>query len=190
VAFTGSAPASDPWNLHCASMPAEQPAPKPVAARARQFFPWVAAPAAKALSDGPVYLIALSSHTAISRDGDRRGSGNYYSHRALLAVAPSYPGVVTITGRRLGRRVLRTGLGLSTNGANHCTLSNPIVTCGNRSLRYASHLVILRHRGWRIVETELRLGRTGCFRLTATGTELNAQIPLSVPGPDWGTIGW
>ena len=29
-----------------------------------------------------------------------------------------------------------------------------------------------------------------CVRVTATGTALNAQIPLSVPGPDWGTTGW
>ena len=41
----------------------------------------------------------------------------------------------------------------------------------------------------RIVETELRVGRTGCFRVTATGTGLKGQIPLSVPGPDWGTTG-
>jgi hypothetical protein len=57
-------------------------------------------------------------------------------------------------------------------------------------LRYAPHLAIARHRGWRIVETELRIGRTGCFRITATGTDLNAHIPLAVPGPDWGTTGW
>jgi hypothetical protein len=81
-------------------------------------------------------------------------------------------------------------LGFSTNGANHCTLASPVVTCGNRSLRYASRLTIARHRGWRIVETELQIGRTGCFRVTATGTDLKARIPLSVPGPDWGTTGW
>lgn len=190
MALTGSAAASNPWHLHCASMPAEQPAPNAVAAKARQFFPWVATTSAGSLHDGPVYLVALSSHTAISRDGDRRESDNYYSHRALIAVAPSYPGVVTITGRRLGRRAPRTTLGFSTDGANQCTVSNPVVNCGNRSLHYASHLVVARHRGWRIVETELRIGRTGCFRLTATGTDLNARIPLSVPGPDWGTTGW
>ncbi len=111
-------------------------------------------------------------------------------HRALIAVAPSYRDAVTIAGRRLGRRAPRITLGFSTNGANHCTVSNPYVNCGNRSLRYASHLAIARQRGWRIVETELRIGRTGCFRVIATGTDLNAQIPLSVPGPDWGTTGW
>jgi len=136
-----------------------------------------------------VYLVALSSRTRISRDGDRRDSHNYYSHRALIAIAPSYRGAVTIAGRRLGRRALRTALGFSASGANHCTLANPVVNCGNRSLRYASRLTIARHPGWRIVETELRVGRTGCFRVTATGTGLKGQIPLSVPGPDWGTTG-
>lgn len=122
MALTGSAAASDPWKLHCASMPAEQPAPKPVAADARRFFPWIGTAAADALHDGPVYLVALSSHNAISRDGDRRDSANYYLHRALIAVAPSYGAVVTIAGRRLGRRAPRTTLGFSTNGANHCTV--------------------------------------------------------------------
>ena len=190
LALTGSAGASNPWSLHCAASPAEQPAPKPLAAAARRFFPWVAAPSAGALHDGPVYLVALSSHTAIARDGDRRDSRNYYSHRALIAVAPSYRGAVTIAGRRLGRRAPRIVLGFSTNGATHCTLANPVVSCGNRQLRYAPHLAIPRRRGWRIVETELRIGRTGCFRITAAGTGLNARIPLSVPGPDWGTTGW
>jgi hypothetical protein len=64
------------------------------------------------------------------------------------------------------------------------------VSCGNRSLRYAPRLRVDRHPGWRIVETELRIGRTGCFRLTATGADLTARIPLAVPGPDWGTPGW
>jgi hypothetical protein len=171
-------------------MPVEQPAPKPLAAEARRFFPWVVTPSAGALHAGPLYLVALSSRTRISRDGDRRDSHNYYSHRALIAVAPSYREAVTIAGRRLGRRGPRTALGFSTNGANHCTVASPVVNCGNRSLRYASQLAIGVQRGWRIVETELRIGRTGCFRLTATGTDLRAQIPLSVPGPDWGTTGW
>jgi hypothetical protein len=189
MALTGSAAAADPWNLHCAAMPAEQPTPEPVAAAARRFFPWVR-PTAQALRAGPVYLVALSSHTRISRGGDRRDSENYYSHRALIAVAPSYEGAVTITGGRIGRRGPRTALGFSTDEANHCTVSNPVVNCGSRSLHYASRLRIARHSGWRIVETELRIGRTGCFRVTATGTQLHARIPLSVPGPDWGTPGW
>jgi hypothetical protein len=189
VALTGSAAAADPWNLHCAAMPAEQPTPQPLAARARRFFPWVR-PTAQALRAGPIYLVALSSHTQISRDGDRRDSDNYYSHRAVIAVAPSYEGAVTISGGRLGRPGPRTALGFSTDGANHCTVSSPVVNCGNRLLDYTSHLQIARHPGWRIVETELRIGRTGCFRVTATGSNLHAQLPLSVPGPDWGTPGW
>jgi hypothetical protein len=137
-----------------------------------------------------VYLVALSSRTRISRDGDRRDSHTYYSHRALVAVAPSYRGAVTIAGRRLGHSAPRIALGFSTNGANRCTLANPVVNCGDRTLRYAPHLEIAPHYGWRIVETELRIGRTGCFRITATGTGLTAWIPFSVPGPDWGTTGW
>jgi hypothetical protein len=169
-------------------MPDEQPAPTTVAVAARRFFPWV--PTTRALHGGPVYLVALSVHTSISRDGDYRDNDAYYLHRALIAVAPSYLGAVTITGARLGRRGARTALGFSTNGANHCTVRSPVVSCGNRALRYGSHLEIARHPGWRIVETQLRIGRTGCFRLAATGTRLRAEIPLSVPGPDWGSPGW
>jgi hypothetical protein len=183
----GSAAASNPWDLHCASMPVERLAPSPVAAKARRFFPWVRT--AGALRDGPVYLLALSSHAAISRDGDFRDSDGYYLHRALIAVSPSYTGALTITGARL-RPGPRTTLGFSTDGANHCSVASPDVNCGNRSLHYAAHLGIAHERGWRIVETELRIGRTGCFRLTAIGPGLRARIPLSVPGPDWGTPGW
>jgi hypothetical protein len=187
--LTGSAVASTPWDLHCPAMPAEHAAPAPVTAAARTFFPWVKT-AGDALHDGPVYLVALSSHTQISRDGDYRDGDDYYLHRALIAVAPAYRGAVAIAGARLGTRGARTTLGFSTDGANHCTVSNPVVNCGNRSLRYASQLRIPADRGWRIVETELRIGRTGCFRITATGAGLKARIPLAVPGPDWGTPGW
>src|SRR5581483_10847908 len=75
-----SASAGNPWNLRCASMPAEQRAPAPVRAAALAFFPWVR-PAARALRAGPVYLVALSSRTAISRDGDSTDSAGYYLHR-------------------------------------------------------------------------------------------------------------
>jgi hypothetical protein len=170
-------------------MPAERPAPKPVAGAARKFFPRVKH-AGDALRVGPVYLVALSSHTRISRDGDYRDGSNYYLHRVLIAVAPSYSGAITITGHRIGERGPRTALGFSTNGANHCTVSNPDVTCGNRTLRYASRLRIAPRHGSRIVETELRIGRTGCFRVGATGSNLSVQIPLAIPGPDWGTSGW
>jgi hypothetical protein len=171
-------------------MPVEQAAPRAISSAARRFFPWVGAQAAESLHDGPVYLLALSSRTAISRDGDRQDAEAYYLHRALVAVAPSYTGPVTVVGSRLGRRAPRTTLGFSIDGANHCIVENPIVTCGNRSLRYAPRLHIAPRPGWRVVETELRIGRTGCFRLTATGPQLSARIPLAVPGPDWGTRGW
>jgi hypothetical protein len=188
LSLTGSAIASNPWNLHCAAMPVEQPAPQAVRSAARRFFPWV--PVAKALHDGPVYLLALSVRTEISRDGDYTDGEGYYQHRALVAIALSYTGHVTISGSRLGPRGSRTTLGFSTTGANHCTVKNPVVTCANRSLNYAPRLQIPHRPGWRIIETELRIGRTGCFRLTATGSTLNARIPLAVPGPDWGTPGW
>ena len=64
------------------------------------------------------------------------------------------------------------------------------MSCGSRPLRFAAALHIGTHPGWRIVETELRIGRTGCFRLTAAGSGLREAIPLAVPGPDYGTPGW
>lgn len=188
LALTGSAAAANPWNLRCAATAAEQPLPRAVAARAHRFFPWIATPSG--LRDGPVLIVALSSHTAVSRDGDGRDGAGYYLHRALIVLAPSYRGAVTVAGTRLGRPGPRTTLGFSTNGANHCTVSGQDVRCGDRPLHYASRLAIARARGWRIVETQLRIGRTGCFRVTATGAGLKAEIPLSVPGPDWGTPGW
>ncbi len=186
----GSASAShDPWNLHCASMPEEHPAPAPVRAAALRFFPWVR-PAAEALHSGPVYLVALSSRTAISRDGDARDSAGYYLHRALIAVAPGYRGSLTLTGRRLGKSTRRAVLGFSTDGATACTVRSPVVSCGSRPLRFGRALAIGSRAGWRIVQTELRIGRTGCFAITAAGRGLHAVIPLSVPGPDYGTTGW
>lgn len=170
-------------------MPAEHPAPAAVQTAALRFFPWIR-PAAKALHAGPVYLVALSSHTAISRDGDFRDPSNYYLHRALIAVAPSYAGRVVIAGQRIGTSRTRAALGFSTDGANSCTVDPPDVNCGSRPLRFANALTIRGHAGWRIVQTELRIGRTGCFAITATGQNLQARIPLSVPGPDYGTPGW
>ena len=70
-------------------MPTERPAPAAVRVAALRFFPWVR-PAAKALRSGPVYVVALSSRTAISRDGDATDGNGYYLHRALVAVAPGY----------------------------------------------------------------------------------------------------
>ncbi len=184
-----TAGAGNPWSLHCASRPAEQQAPPAVRAAASSFFPWVR-PAEKALRSGPVYLIALSSRTAISRDGDPTDSSGYYLHRALIAVDRRYTAPLVISGRRLGKSTRRATLGFSTNGATACTVSPPVVSCGSRPLRFARTLGIRPHPGWRIVQTELRIGRTGCFTLTASGRGLHVVIPLSVPGPDYGTPGW
>jgi hypothetical protein len=46
-----------------------------------------------------VYLVALSSHTAIARDGDFQDTEGYYLHRALIAVAPN---AVASQTRRVG----------------------------------------------------------------------------------------
>ncbi len=185
----GSAAGGNPWNLRCSSMPTERPAPAALRAEALRFFPWVR-PAAKALHSGPVYLVALSSKTAISRDGDSTDSSGYYLHRALIAVAPSYPARLTLTGHRLGKSKRRAPLGFSINGAAACTVNPPDVSCGSRSLRFGRALTITQRSGWRIVKTELRIGRTGCFSITASGRDVHAVIPLSVPGPDYGTAGW
>jgi hypothetical protein len=186
----GSASAGgSPLNPRCPATPAERSAPAPLKTAALRFFPWVR-PAATALHSGPVYLVALSSKTAISRDGDAIDSSGYYLHRALIAVAPSYRGRLTLTGHRLGRSNRRAALGFSTNGATACTVNLPDVSCGHRPLRFARALAIGPATGWRIVQTELRIGRTGCFALTASGRGLHAVIPLSVPGPDYGTSGW
>jgi hypothetical protein len=188
MSVSGAATAANPWQLRCASMPTERPMPAAVQAAALTFFPWIR-PAERGLEAGPVYLVALSSRTAISRDGDEQDGSRSYLHRALIAIAPSQPGVVTVSGRRVGggRRAI---LGFSANGATRCTVHPPNVSCGWRSLRFASALRIAPHAGWRIVQTELRIGRTGCFRLTARGAGLRVTIPLAVPGPDYGTAGW
>jgi hypothetical protein len=156
---------------------------------ALRFFPWVR-PAAKGLRSGSVYLVALSSRTAISRDGDDLDGAGFYLHRALIAVAPAYGGALTITGRRVGHAGPRASLGFSTNGATTCTVNPPVVSCGSRPLRFTTALRIASRRGWRIVRTELRIGRTGCFRINVSGRGLRETIPLAVPGPDYGTPGW
>lgn len=185
----GSAAGGNPWNLQCSSNPTERLAPAALRAEALRFFPWVR-PGAKALHSGPVYMVALSSKTAISRDGDSTDSSGYYLHRALIAVAPSYPARLTLTGHRLGKSKRRAALGFSINGATACTVNPPDVSCGSRSLRFGRSLTITQRSGWRIVKTELRIGRTGCFAITASGRDVHAVIPLSVPGPDYGTAGW
>jgi hypothetical protein len=170
-------------------MPAEHQAPAPLRSAALRFFPWVR-PAAKALRSGPIYLVALSSNTAISRDGDFRDASDYYLHRALIAVAPTYTAPLVVTGGRIGKSKRRATLSFSINGANACTVNPPDVKCGSQPLEFATSLTIPRHTGWRIVQTELRIGRTGCFAITASGQDLRARIALSVPGPDYGTPGW
>ena len=188
-AAAGSASAGNPWQLHCPSMPAEQTAPAPLQAAALRFFPWIR-PGAKTLHDGPIYLVALSSHTAIARDGDALDSAGFYLHRALIAVAPSYHGAVAIHGNRLGSPGPRTPLEFSRNGASACTVKSPDVICPPRQLAFARSLRIAPSPGWRIAQTEIGIGRTGCFQLTATGHHLHAVVPLAVPGPDYGTPGW
>jgi hypothetical protein len=170
-------------------MPEEQPAPAPLQAVALRFFPWIR-PAARTLQTAPVYLVALSSDTAIARDGDALDSAGFYLHRALIAVAPRYHGAVAIRGHRLGTPGPRTTLDFSRNGASPCTVKSPDVICPPRQLAFAHSLRIAPSAGWRIVETEIRIGRTGCFELTATGPHLNAVVPVAVPGPDYGTPGW
>jgi hypothetical protein len=183
------ASAGNPWQLRCRSMPAERPLPAPLRAVASRFFPWVR-PTALGLRAGPVYLVALSSRTRIARDGDELDGAGYYLHRALVAIAPQYRGAVTVTGRRLGRPGRRTSLSFATNGATSCTVKSPVVSCGTRSLRFASRLRIAPRSGWRIVRTELRIGRTGCFRIDVSGRGVQQSLPLAVPGPDYGTSGW
>ncbi|HWB22645.1 MAG TPA: hypothetical protein VG652_07130 [Gaiellaceae bacterium] len=187
---TGEATAKSPWQLDCASMPVEHATPTALRKTTLAFFPWIR-PAAKSLQAGPVYLIALSSHTAISRDGDSTDTSGYYLHRALIAIGPTQTGTVTVTGRRLGTPGPRTTLGFSTTGATSCSVSRRLgVVCGYRPLTFATSLRIAPRAGWRVVATELRIGRTGCFQLTARGPGLNQTIPLEVPGPDYGTTGW
>ncbi|HXY80209.1 MAG TPA: hypothetical protein VEH55_02475 [Gaiellaceae bacterium] len=172
-----------PWDLRCPSMPAAvQPA-------ARAFVPWAGPGAQRALHAGPVWLHALSSHTAISRDGDDTDPQGYYLHRALIAVAPSHRGAVTLTGARLGKPVVRGRLGFERD-APPCDVAGDVVSCGVPSHRWTSALHVPAGSGWRLVGTMLRIGRTGCFHITAAGARLRVSLPLAVPGPDWGTPGW
>ena len=161
-------------------MPAEQPTPAPVRAAARAFFPWVSDP--RSLRAGPVYLIALSSHSAISRDGDPVDSAGFYLHRALLAIGPSLAGPVEVTGRRLGAAGPRSRLEFSTDGATSCRVSRSVgVMCGSRLLRFAVELRVPERSGWRIVASELRIGASGCYEITVNGKALAETIPVAVP---------
>jgi hypothetical protein len=99
--------------------------------------PLAVRPAAHA---GPVYLLALSYRSAISRDGDDLDGAGNDLHRALVAVAPSYPKRITLTGRRLGRPGGDTTLAFSTNGATHCTVHGLDVSCRPRLFHEARAL--------------------------------------------------
>jgi hypothetical protein len=185
----GGANGGSPWRLRCPSMPEEQTAPAPLRAVALRFFPWIR-PAARTLGAGPVYLVALSSQTAIARDGDELDSAGFYLHRALIAVAPNYGAAVVIRGSRIGTPGPRTTLEFSRSGASACTVKSPDVICSPRQLAFTPALRVGPMAGWLITQTEIRIGRTGCFQLTATGPHLHAVVPLAVPGPDYGTSGW
>jgi hypothetical protein len=180
-----SASARSPWNLHCPSMPREERAPPAVRPAVHAFFPWDRRGGENALRAGPVYLLALSYRSQISRDGDDSDGAGNDLHRALVAVAPSYSKRVTLTGRRLGRRRPHTTLAFSTNGATHCRVRGVVVSCHPRLFHEARTLRVPAGRRWRIVRTMLVLPRTGCFRVVASGRGLRAVIPLAVPGPDW-----
>ena len=107
---SGTAQAGNPWQLRCSSMPAEQRLPAALEGAARAFVPWAGSRAMRALHAGPIYVLALSNHTAISRDGDATDSAGEYLHRALVAIAPSQHGTVSLTGHRLGAAGPRTEL--------------------------------------------------------------------------------
>ncbi len=180
LALAGDAVAGGaPPALGCPSMPLERVLPAPVSSAEKAFVPW-GPKVSSGLSAGPVYLVAGSYRTAISRDGDFTDSSGAYLHRALFAVAPSFTGPVTITG---GPLKAGAPLGFSTDGAIHCALGKLGVTCVPRPLRFARWLSVPGGSGWRIVPTELRLPGTGCFRVAASGSGLHETIPLAVPGP-------
>src|SRR2546423_15369230 len=121
VLLPASAAARNPSQLRCPSMPREQRVPPAVRPAAHAFFPWDRRGGENALRAGPVYLLALSSRSQISRDGDDSDGAGNDLHRAVFAVAPAYPKPITLTGRRLGRPGPHTTLALSPNAATRCT---------------------------------------------------------------------
>lgn len=151
-------------------------------------FPWVPLKDDGAIHVGPVWLFALSSHTDISRDGDGFDSHGRYLHRSLVAVGPDYIGRLTIDGRRLGEPGRRTRLRF-TNGTTRCYIYAP-TWCAPQAPKETVAVTVPAGKGWRVVRTEIAIGRTGCFRLRATGAGLSTSLPLAVPGPDRGTPGW
>jgi len=188
VAAAGSALAAAMPAAACARAH-EQALPATLARAAHVFTPWGSG-AQQGLRAGPVYLVAGSYRGAISRDGDTTDGDGFDLHRALIAVAPGFGGSVTVSGARLGGAGPRRVLEFSTDGATRCTVKGNDVTCGFRIFAFSRRLVIPAARRWRMVSTMLRIGRNGCFRVTATGTSLRAAIEFSVPGPDWTRTGW
>ena len=172
-------------NLRFRSMPREQRVPLTVRPAAHAFFPWDRRGGENALRAGPVYLLALTYRSQISRDGDDSDGVGNDLHRALVAVAPSYPKRITLTGSRVGGRGPHTTLAFSTNGATHCTVRGLDVSCRPRLFREARTLRLPPGRRWRVVRTMLVIPRTGSFRIVASGPGLRVVIPLAVPGPDW-----
>jgi hypothetical protein len=183
--LAASAAACKPSHQRYQAEPREQRVPPAVRPAAHAFFPWARRSGENALRAGPVYLLALSYRSTITRDGDESDAAGNELHRALVAVAPSYSHPITLTGRRLGRPGPHTTLAFSTNGATHCTVQGLNVSCRARLFDEAQALRVPGGRRWRIVRTMLVLPRTGRFRVVARGPGLRAVIPLAVPGPDW-----
>jgi hypothetical protein len=180
-----TAAACKPSQLRYRSLPREQRVPLAVRPAAHAFFPWARRAGENALRAGPVYLLALTYRSQISRDGDDSDGAGNDLHRALVAVAPSYPKRLTLTGSRVGGRGPHTTLGFSTNGATRCTVSGLDVSCRSRLFHEARALSLAPGRRWRVVGTMLVIPRTGSFRIVASGPGLRAVIPFAVPGPDW-----
>ena len=76
----------------------------------------------------------------------------------------------------------RAILGFSISRATHCTVSGVDVSWASRALRFASSLRIPPRSGWRVVATDVRIGRISCFRLVPRVLGLRVAIPLAVPG--------
>jgi hypothetical protein len=119
-----------------------------------------------------VWLFALSSRTAVSRDGDGLDGHGRSVHRVVVAVGPRY-----------ARRVVLRGAALAfTRGTSPCLITGRPTWCARVPLREAPALRIPAGRGWRVVRTALVLGRTGCLHVRATGAALDVTLPLAVPG--------
>lgn len=158
-----TAAGGNPWNLRCPQMPAEAPVPAALHVQVHRAFLWVPAKEAGAIHVGPIWLFALSSHTNIARDGDRMDPSGRYLHRSLVAIGPTYPGQVTIRGHRVGRAGRRMQLRF-TRGTTRCHVFGP-TWCARWPLKETTTLTLHAGKGWRVVRTEMAIGRTGCYEL-------------------------